>query len=44
MADELGLKTPIVSYQGGMIKENNENGEVYYRKDLVFTLYLYSDN
>ena len=37
MADELELKTPIVSYQGGMIKENNENGEVYYRKDLDIT-------
>ena len=34
LADELGLKTPIVSYQGGMIKENCENGEVYYKKDL----------
>jgi len=34
MADELGLKTPIVSYQGGMIKDNCENGKVYYRKDL----------
>ena len=34
LADELGLTTPIVSYQGGMIKENKENGEVFYRKDL----------
>ena len=34
LADELGLDTPIVSYQGGMIKENKENGEVYYRKNL----------
>lgn len=32
MADELGLDTPIVSYQGGLIKRND--GEVYYRKDL----------
>ena len=34
MADELNLKTPIVSYQGGLIKDNCENGKVYYRKDL----------
>lgn len=34
LADELGLDTPIVSYQGGMIKENKENGKVFYRKDL----------
>lgn len=34
LADELGLDTPIVSYQGGMIKENKENGECYYRKNL----------
>ncbi len=34
LADELELDTPIVSYQGGMIKENKENGTVYYRKDL----------
>ena len=34
LADELGLDTPIVSYQGGMIKENSENGQVFYRKDL----------
>jgi len=34
LADELNLKTPIVSYQGGMIKENSKNGEIYYRKDL----------
>ncbi len=35
LADELGLDTPIVSYQGGMIKENKENGKVFYRKDLA---------
>lgn len=34
LADELGLDTPIVSYQGGMIKDNCENGKVHYRKDL----------
>jgi len=34
LADELGLKTPIVSYQGGLIKENKDNGKVFYRKDL----------
>ena len=34
LADELGLKTPIVSYQGGMIKDNSKDGKVYYRKDL----------
>ena len=34
LADELGLDTPIVSYQGGMIKENKENGECFYRKNL----------
>lgn len=34
LADELGLKTPIVSYQGGLIKDNCDNGKVYYRKDL----------
>lgn len=34
LADELGIKTPIVSYQGGMIKENSENGEIYYQKNL----------
>ena len=32
MAKELGLSTPIVSYQGGMIKE--QNGKCLYRKDL----------
>lgn len=32
LADELGLDTPIVSYQGGMIKDRS--GKVYYRKDL----------
>ena len=34
LADELGLDTPIVSYQGGMIKDNCDNGKVHYRKDL----------
>lgn len=34
IANELGLNTPIVSYQGGMIKENKENGEIYYNKTL----------
>lgn len=34
LADELGLKTPVVSYQGGMIKENCTDGKVHYRKDL----------
>ena len=32
LADELGLDTPIVSYQGGMIKDGS--GKVYYKKDL----------
>ena len=32
LAKELGLDTPIVSYQGGMIKDSS--GKVYYRKDL----------
>lgn len=35
LADELGLDTPIVSYQGGMIKDNCDNGKVHYRKDLA---------
>lgn len=34
LADELGIKTPIVSYQGGMIKDNCKNAKIYYRKDL----------
>ncbi len=34
LADELGLDTPIVSYQGGMIKDNCENGKTHYRNDL----------
>ena len=34
IADELGLDTPIVSYQGGLIKENKDNGKVYYNKTL----------
>ena len=32
LANELGLKTPIVSYQGGLIKDNCENGKIYYKK------------
>ena len=34
LAQKLGLDTPIVSYQGGMIKENSLDGEVYYNKYL----------
>lgn len=34
LAEELGLDTPIVSYQGGMIKDNCDNGKVHYKKDL----------
>lgn len=34
IADELGLETPIVSYQGGLIKENKPDGKVYYNKSL----------
>lgn len=34
LAKELDLDTPIVSYQGGMVKDNCENGKVHYRKDL----------
>jgi len=34
LAQELGLTTPIVSYQGGMVKENALDGEVYYNKYL----------
>lgn len=34
LANELGLNTPIVSYQGGMIKENSLDGKVYYNKYL----------
>ncbi len=32
LAQKLGLKTPIVSYQGGLIKE--QNGETLYQKNL----------
>lgn len=32
LADELGIDTPIISYQGGFIKD--KSGKVYYRKDL----------
>ncbi len=32
LADELGIDTPIISYQGGFIKD--KAGKVYYRKDL----------
>jgi len=34
LANELGLKTPIVSYQGGLIKDNSENPKIYYKKFL----------
>lgn len=34
LAQELGINTPIVSYQGGMIKENSLDGQVYYNKFL----------
>ena len=34
LAQELGLDTPIVSYQGGMIKDNSLDGKVYYNKYL----------
>lgn len=34
VAEELGLDTPIVSYQGGLIKENCEDGKTLYQKDL----------
>ena len=34
LAKELGIDTPVVSYQGGMIKDNCEKGKVHYRKDL----------
>ena len=37
LADELGIKTPVVSYQGGMIKENSKNGQIYYQKNLSVT-------
>ena len=34
IAQELGIKTPLVSYQGGLIKEQGENGRVLYEKTL----------
>lgn len=34
LADELELDTPVVSYQGGLIKENKKDGKTLYRKDL----------
>lgn len=34
LAQKLGLTTPIVSYQGGMIKEQGENGRTLYQKTL----------
>ncbi|MFI3300061.1 MAG: Cof-type HAD-IIB family hydrolase [Candidatus Gastranaerophilales bacterium] len=34
LATELGLNTPVVSYQGGLIKENCENGIEFYKKTL----------
>lgn len=34
IAQELGLSTPVVSYQGGLIKDSSENGKTYYSKTL----------
>lgn len=34
IAKELGIKEPIVSYQGGMIKEFSKSDRVLYRKDM----------
>jgi len=34
IAKELGISTPLVSYQGGLIKEQGENGKVLYEKTL----------
>ncbi len=34
IAKELGITTPLVSYQGGLIKESGENGKVLYEKNL----------
>ncbi len=34
IAKELGIDTPIVSYQGGLIKEQGEDGKVLYEKTL----------
>ncbi len=34
IAEELGITTPLVSYQGGLIKEQGENGKVLYEKTL----------
>lgn len=34
LAVKLGLNTPIVSYQGGMIKEQGKNGKLLYQKNL----------
>lgn len=34
IAEELGLSTPVVSYQGGLIKDIKENGKIYYNKTL----------
>lgn len=34
LANILGIDTPIVSYQGGMIKEQGENGKLLYQKNL----------
>lgn len=34
IAKELNLTTPVVSYQGGLIKDSNENGKTYYNKTL----------
>lgn len=34
IARELGITTPLVSYQGGLIKEQGENGKVLYQRNL----------
>lgn len=34
VAKELKLDTPIISYQGGMVKEQGENGKILYEKTL----------
>lgn len=34
IADELGITTPLVTYQGGLIKDNKPDGKVYYEKYL----------
>lgn len=34
IAEELGITTPIVSYQGGLVKETHGEGKVLYQSDL----------